>query len=75
MRETGETDIAWIHLTDASGRPPTGAAATGALLRADGLAVPIAFDSDGDALVPGVPAGSARLVLAPRLDAAYVGAP
>jgi hypothetical protein len=65
-----ETDIAWIHLVDASGAlPPEGA--TGALLRADGLAVPIVFDADGDALVPGLPAGSAQLLLAPRLDAAY----
>ena len=69
-----EGDIAWIHLVDASGgSPPDGA--TGALLRADGLAIPIAFDADGDALVPGVPPGSARLLLAPRLDAAYAPSP
>jgi HEAT repeat protein len=65
-----ETDIAWLHLIDAAGGPPP-EGATGALLRSDGLAVPLVFDADGDALVPGVPAGSARLVLAPRLDAAY----
>jgi hypothetical protein len=63
-------DVAWIHLADASGgAPPEGA--TGALLRADGLAVPIVFDADGDAVVPGIPPGSARLLLAPRLNAAY----
>ncbi len=65
-----ETAIAWVHLVEASGAAPP-AGATGALLRADGLAVPVAFDADGDALVPGVPPGSTRLVLAPRLDAAY----
>ena len=68
-----ETDVAWIHLVDADGSPPR-AGATGAVVRADGVAVPIAFDADGDALVPGIPPGSARLVLAPRLDAAYGGA-
>jgi hypothetical protein len=36
------------------------------LIRADGLAVPIAFDDDGYALVP-VPPGDAQLVLAPRI--------
>jgi hypothetical protein len=49
--------------------------ATGALLRADGLAIPVVFDSDGDALVPGTPAGQARLVLAPQLGAAYAPSP
>jgi HEAT repeat protein len=68
------TDIAWIHLIDANGAPPP-AGATGALLRADGLAVPIVFDADGDALVPGTPAGSARLVLAPTLAASYAKLP
>ena len=68
-----EAQIAWIHLVDASGAPPR-AGVTAALLRADGLAIPIVFDGDGDALVPGVPPGSARLILAPRLDAAYSGA-
>jgi HEAT repeat protein len=69
-----ETDIAWIHLVDASGAPPP-EGATGALLRADGLAVPIVFDADGDALVAGLPAGSAQLLLAPRVDAAYAAPP
>jgi hypothetical protein len=41
----------------------------GALLRSDGLAVPIAFDLDGYAIVPGVPPGEGRLVLAPRVPA------
>jgi hypothetical protein len=77
---TDETDIAWIHLTDLNGAPPasgSGPAAcqTGALLRPDGIAIPIAFDADGDALVPRVPIGSSRLVLAPRMDAAYAPSP
>ena len=77
-----ETGIAWIHLTDLNGAPPAAgpgrsatACQTGALLRPDGLAIPIAFDADGDALVPGVPTGTSRLVLAPRMDAAYAPSP
>jgi len=61
-------DVAWLHLA-----APDGGAApanmTGALERPDGLAVPIAFDDEGYALVPGIPPGDARLVLAPRLPA------
>jgi len=68
------TDVAWLHLIDATGAPPP-AGATGALLRPDGLAVPIVFDADGDALVPGTPAGTARLVLAPTRSAAYAKSP
>jgi HEAT repeat protein len=60
------TQVAWIHLDVVAGEKiPT--AMLGAVLRSDGLAVPIAFDDDGFALVPGMPLGSARLVLAPRL--------
>jgi hypothetical protein len=69
-----ETDVAWLRLVDAAGSPPP-VGATGALLRADGLAIPVVFDSDGDALVPGTPAGQARLVLAPQLGAAYAPSP
>jgi hypothetical protein len=59
------TDVAWLHLV------PAGAAAlrdqTAAVLRADGLAVPVVFDEDGFALVAGTVPGEARILLAPRL--------
>jgi HEAT repeat protein len=75
--ERRDADVVWIHLVDASSTAaaPPAAGTTGALLRSDGLAIPIAFDADGDALVPGVPVGGSRLVLAPRLDAAYAPSP
>jgi hypothetical protein len=61
-------EIAWIRLVAAPGatRPPDSAAL---LARSDGLAVPIVFDDDGYALVPGVPPGEAQLRLAPALPA------
>jgi hypothetical protein len=61
-------EVAWLRLTGGDGAPPRGDM-IGALYRSDGLAVPIAFDEEGYALVPGVPPGEARLVLAPRLPA------
>ena len=60
------TDTAWLRLVQENGAPP-GSAFVGAVVRADGLAVPIVFDDDGYAIVPGLPPGEARLVLAPRL--------
>jgi HEAT repeat protein len=59
-------DVAWIRLVPAEGTtvPPD---ATGTLVRSDGQAVPIAFDDDGYALVPGMPPGDAQLRLAPAL--------
>jgi hypothetical protein len=36
---------------------------------AEGVAIPIAFDADGYALVPGIPPGDGRLVLAPVVPA------
>ncbi len=60
------TDAAWLRITLDGGAAP-GEAYVGSLVRADGLAVPIAFDDDGYAIVPGLPPGEARLVLAPRL--------
>ena len=77
--DAGPRDLAWVHLVDASGGPMSPASSLDAraayVLRPDGLAVPIVFDDDGDALVPGVPAGEARLVLAPRAAAAYSESP
>jgi hypothetical protein len=42
---------------------------TGMLIDAGGVALPIVFDEDGYALVPGLSAGDSRLRLAPRLPA------
>ena len=69
------SEVTWLRLVDGAGSPlAPQAAATGALLRSDGLALPVAFDADGNAVVPGTPPGPARLLLAPRLSAAYAGA-
>jgi hypothetical protein len=59
-------DVSWLRLTREDGSAP-GEAFVGSLVREDGMAVPILFDEDGYAIVAGVPAGEARLVLAPRL--------
>ncbi|MEO8800214.1 MAG: hypothetical protein ABI551_20145, partial [Polyangiaceae bacterium] len=59
------TEIAWLSITTADGaKPPAGM--LGYVVRSDGLALPVVFDDDGFALVPNVPPGPARLVLAPR---------
>ena len=59
-------ETAWLRITLDGGGPP-GEPYVGSLVRSDGVAVPIAFDEDGYAIVPGLPPGEARLVLAPRL--------
>jgi hypothetical protein len=59
-------ETAWLRITLAGGGP-TGEPYVGSLARSDGVAVPIVFDEDGFAIVPGLPPGEARLVLAPRL--------
>jgi HEAT repeat protein len=74
-------EVAWVRLSSSAGRPWDGIAAhlhggqldsrtnaVGMLLRADGVAVPVAFDADGYALVP-IPPGQARLLLEPRVPA------
>jgi HEAT repeat protein len=61
-------DVAWLRLATRAGEAPEERDLGGALLRSDGLAVPVAFDADGYALVPIVP-GEARLLLAPRIPA------
>ncbi|HEX7664071.1 MAG TPA: HEAT repeat domain-containing protein, partial [Polyangiaceae bacterium] len=59
------TQIAWLAITTGDGsKPPPGM--LGSVVRSDGLALPVVFDDDGFALVPGMPPGEARLVLAPR---------
>lgn len=60
-------EVAWLRMTQIDGQPP-GSTYAGMLLRTDGVAVPIAFDEDGFALVPGLPPGEVRLVLAPRFS-------
>ncbi len=60
------TEAAWLRITLDGGAPP-GEVYVGSVVRSDGVAVPIAFDDDGYAIVPGLPPGEARLVLAPRL--------
>lgn len=60
------TEVAWLRITGADGRPPRDAGHAATLVTATGEAVPIAFDPDGYALVPGVPPGDTRLLLAPR---------
>jgi HEAT repeat protein len=61
-------EVAWLRLVPAAGTAPP-AGQTAALVGADGLARPIAFDDDGYALVPVLSPGEARLRLAPRLPA------
>jgi hypothetical protein len=62
-------EVAWLRVADPEGKSPSAAGGPfrAALVREDGLALPIAFDEDGYALVPGVPPGEARLVLSPRV--------
>jgi hypothetical protein len=59
-------DAAWLRVTLDGGAPP-GEVFVGSVVRSDGVAVPVAFDDDGFAIVPGLPPGESRLVLAPRL--------
>jgi hypothetical protein len=64
--------VSWLRLARVDGTAPApDAIETGALVRDGGLAIPLAFDADGYALVVGVSPGPARLVLAPRFPAAY----
>jgi hypothetical protein len=67
-------EVAWLRLVRVTGDAP-GEAFAGALVRSDGVAVPIFFDEDGFALVPGLPPGEARLLLAPRLPADKASSP
>jgi hypothetical protein len=66
--ERGGGEVAWLQLVPTPGAAPL-AGETGLLVLASGQAVPVAFDDDGYALIPGVPPGAARLRLAPRLPA------
>lgn len=64
------TEVAWLRAT---GTSESTAPYVGAVVRSDGIAVPIAFDEDGFAIVPGLPVGEVRLVLAPRLPTYKAG--
>jgi HEAT repeat protein len=63
-RRGAPPEVLWVRLVPAEGTelPPM---AEGAYVRSDGLAVPLAFDPEGFALVPGVPPGEGTLRLAP----------
>ncbi len=66
-RPVGRTDtpqVAWIRLVAADGAAPA-LDRTALLTDRSGTALPIAFDEEGYALVPGVSPGEARLRLAP----------
>jgi HEAT repeat protein len=68
----GVRAVAWIRLVAAEGAA-AGLDRTALLADRDGRALPIAFDGEGYALVPGVSPGEARLRLAP--DASSYTAP
>src|SRR5262249_29577860 len=67
-------EAAWLRPTLDGGAPP-GESYVATLVRSDGIAVPIVFDDEGYAIVPGVPPGDARLVLAPRLPSSKSSSP
>ncbi len=66
--EAALREVAWVKMTLDGGQPP-GEAFVGSVVRSDGIAVPVVFDDEGFAIVPGLPPGEARLVLAPKLPA------
>jgi HEAT repeat protein len=67
-------EVAWMRVVPAAGAVLP-SETTGVLVQSDGLAVPIAFDEDGYALVPGVPPGEGQLRLAPSLPAYLAPSP
>jgi len=61
-------EVAWLRVIPAEGAVlPRDL--TGALVDTSGVALPVVFDEDGYALVPGLSPGDSRLRLAPRLPA------
>lgn len=63
----GEADeIAWLRVSGPDGRPPAESGFTGTLLASTGETIVVAFDPEGYALVPQVPPGETRILLAPR---------
>lgn len=61
-------EVAWLRVTTDAGAAPT-TPMLASYVTAEGVAIPIAFDADGYALVPGIPPGDGRLVLAPVVPA------
>jgi hypothetical protein len=59
-------EVAWLRLVRDDGSAP-GTPFAAAVVRGDGIAIPIAFDEAGYAVVAGLPPGDVRLVLTPRL--------
>lgn len=57
-------EVAWLRVATDAGAPPS-ELLLGTYVTAEGVAIPIAFDADGYALIPGVPPGDGRLILAP----------
>jgi hypothetical protein len=60
--------VAWLRVVPAEGATLP-RELTGALIDGRGAALPLVFDEDGYALVPGLLPGDTRLRLAPRLPA------
>jgi hypothetical protein len=71
----GPRQIAWLHAIPAESSAAPARPVTGLLATSDGRAIPIAFDDEGYALVPGVSPGDARVRLAPRLPAYSTSSP
>ncbi len=59
-------EVAWVTLAPVEGAVVPGDV-TALVLSSDGIGIPIAFDDDGFALIPGVTPGEAHLRLAARL--------
>jgi len=59
-------EVAWLRVATADGLPPA-QPMLASYVTSEGVAIPIAFDADGYALVPGIPPGDGRLILAPML--------
>jgi len=57
-------EIAWLRAASSEGLPP-GSTMLAAYVTSEGVAIPIAFDADGYALVAGVPSGDGRVIFAP----------
>ena len=71
-RADGTREVAWLSLAaagDSTHRSPAALDLAALLVDSDGNALPVVFDEEGYALVPGVSPGDARVQLAPALPA------
>ncbi len=59
-------EVAWLRVATETGAPPS-ELMLASYVTSEGMAIPIAFDADGYALIPGIPPGDGRLVIAPML--------